>query len=166
MRISNVNNFDTSGEFSFKVSELKEKLVGDHFVDIAVGSYLPGCEKDNSCYIPSLVNIELNQVVLWDNKDSSAHTVTSGTPDIGVSGSFDSGVVAGGKKFSFKFEKNGSFDYFCTLHPWMMGTIIVGESTPAVPEWIKNNAGWWAEGAIDDETFVQGIQYLISNNIL
>lgn len=48
----------------------------------------------------------------------------------------------------------------------MMGTIIVGESTPAVPEWIKNNAGWWAEGAIDDETFVQGIQYLISNNIL
>ena len=30
-----------------------------------------------------------------------------------------------------------------------------------VPDWIKNNAGWWAEGQIDDQTFVNGIQFLI-----
>ena len=35
-----------------------------------------------------------------------------------------------------------------------------------VPEWIKNNAGWWAEGAIDDKTFVQGIEYLVKENII
>jgi len=35
-----------------------------------------------------------------------------------------------------------------------------------VPEWIKNNAGWWADGQIDDNTFVQGIQYLIKNDII
>ena len=35
-----------------------------------------------------------------------------------------------------------------------------------IPAWIKNNAAWWAEGQIDDETFVQGIQYLITNGIL
>jgi plastocyanin len=165
VRISNVNDFDTTGEFSFKVSEPKEELTGDHFVDVANGSYLPGCENNNSCYIPSSLNISPNQVVLWDNKDNSAHTVTSGTPTIGASGIFDSGIVAEGDKFAFKFEDNGSFDYFCTLHPWMIGTIIVGEST-TVPEWIKNNAGWWADGAIDDDAFVQGIQYLISNGIL
>jgi len=165
-RISNVNNFDTSGEFSFKVTEPKEDLYGDHFVDIAIGSYLPGCENDDSCYIPSSLNILPNQVVLWNNKDSSAHTVTSGTPDVGISGNFDSGVVAGGNNFAFKFENQGIFDYYCTLHPWMIGTISVGKVTPIVPEWIKNNAGWWAEGAIDDEAFVQGIQFLISNGIL
>ena len=165
-RISNVNNFDTSGEFSFKVTESKEELSGDHFVDIANGSYLSGCENNNSCYIPSSLNILPNQVVLWDNKDSSAHTVTSGTPDIGSSGSFDSGIVAGGGKFVFKFENQGIFDYYCTLHPWMLGTISVGKVTPIVPEWIKNNAGWWAEGAIDDQAFVQGIQFLITNGIL
>ncbi len=49
--------------------------------------------------------------------------------------------------------------------PWMTRNVIVGEFI-AVPEWIKNNADWWAEGAIDDEDFVQGIQYLISNGIL
>ena len=35
-----------------------------------------------------------------------------------------------------------------------------------IPSWIKNNAGWWADGAIDDNAFVQGIQYLITNGIL
>ncbi|MBC8516387.1 MAG: hypothetical protein ISR81_04190 [Nitrosopumilus sp.] len=41
-----------------------------------------------------------------------------------------------------------------------------GTSGNEIPSWIKNNAGWWAEGAIDDQAFVQGIQYLISNGIL
>ena len=36
----------------------------------------------------------------------------------------------------------------------------------AIPEWIKNNAGWWADGSIDDNSFVQGIQYLIKEKIL
>ncbi|MCV0398680.1 MAG: peptidase [Nitrosarchaeum sp.] len=35
-----------------------------------------------------------------------------------------------------------------------------------IPSWIKNNAGWWADDSIDDETFVQGIQFLIKQNIL
>ena len=35
------------------------------------------------------------------------------------------------------------------------------ESEQSVPSWVKNNAGWWAEGEIDDKTFVSGIQYLI-----
>ena len=35
-----------------------------------------------------------------------------------------------------------------------------------IPSWIKNNAGWWADGQIDDNAFVQGMQYLITNGIL
>ncbi|KFM18841.1 hypothetical protein SCCGRSA3_00870, partial [Marine Group I thaumarchaeote SCGC RSA3] len=55
-------------------------------------------------------------------------------------------------------------------------TIYAGEVSPVVPpvdttpqkipEWIKNNAGWWAEGAIDDNSFVQGIQFLIKEGIM
>ena len=36
----------------------------------------------------------------------------------------------------------------------------------AVPAWIKNNAGWWADGTISENEFVQGIQYLIKEGIL
>ena len=37
---------------------------------------------------------------------------------------------------------------------------------PEIPSWIKNNAGWWADGQIDDIAFIQGIQYLISEEIM
>ncbi len=38
--------------------------------------------------------------------------------------------------------------------------------TASVPEWVKNNAGWWAEGQIDDSSFVQGLQFLIKEGIM
>ena len=50
----------------------------------------------------------------------------------------------------------------------IMGTDALNPFLPEleIPSWIKNNAGWWADGQIDDEAFVQGIQYLITNGIL
>ena len=46
--------------------------------------------------------------------------------------------------------------------------ISVGETNVPlnIPAWVKNNAGWWADGSIDDESFIQGIQYLIKQDIL
>ena len=35
-----------------------------------------------------------------------------------------------------------------------------------ITPWIKNNAGWWADGVIDDSSFIQGIQFLIKSGIL
>ena len=50
----------------------------------------------------------------------------------------------------------------------IIGTIALNpfSTTPEIPSWIKNNAGWWADGQIDDVAFIQGIQYLITNGIL
>ena len=46
-------------------------------------------------------------------------------------------------------------------------TAFVGFAEAAnVPEWVKNNAGWWAEGAIDDKAFVTGVQFLIEEGII
>ncbi|MEX2192864.1 MAG: peptidase [Nitrosarchaeum sp.] len=44
--------------------------------------------------------------------------------------------------------------------------IGAGSVTNQIPSWIKNNAGWWADGSIDDNSFVQGIQYLIKEKIM
>ena len=50
------------------------------------------------------------------------------------------------------------------------GESITPSSTPtqetSIPGWIKNNAGWWADGQIDDSSFVSGLQWLISNGIM
>ena len=45
-------------------------------------------------------------------------------------------------------------------------TMNIGQAQTSIPVWIKNNAGWWADGQIDDGSFVSGIQWLISNNIM
>ena len=35
-----------------------------------------------------------------------------------------------------------------------------------IPSWVKNNAGWWADGTIDDQSFIAGLEFLISNGII
>ena len=167
IRLSNVNNFDTTGEFSFKVSKPKiEFHESDYAVDIALNSSIPGCEENNSCYLPNTLQISVNEQVLWNNQDNSAHTVTSGNPEEGFSGLFDSQIIAPGETFSFKFENPGSFDYFCTLHPWMIGIVNIPESESLIPQWIKNNASWWSEGQINDDDFAKGLEYLIKEKIV
>jgi len=164
IRISNVNNFDTSGEFSFKVSEKQNKIIADKIIKISKDSSFPGCDVDDSCYLPSNVKINVVQTILWENIDSAAHTVTSGSPENGISDYFDSGIIAPSEVFAFTFDSVGDFSYFCTLHPWMLGTVSVTDD--AIPSWIKNNAGWWADGTIDDNSFIQGIEFLIKQGIL
>ena len=45
-------------------------------------------------------------------------------------------------------------------------TINVSQAETSIPGWIKNNAGWWADGQIDDSSFVSGLHWLISNGIM
>ena len=45
-------------------------------------------------------------------------------------------------------------------------SILKSDKTNEIPAWIKNNAEWWAAGAIDDDSFIQGIQFLIKEGIL
>ena len=45
-------------------------------------------------------------------------------------------------------------------------TISSSWAEPAIPSWIKNNAGWWADGMITEDEFLKGIEYLINNNII
>jgi len=53
------------------------------------------------------------------------HTATSGNPDGGADGVFDSDIMSAGDKFEFTFTDAGNYDYYCILHPWMIGTVNV-----------------------------------------
>ncbi|MBT8242110.1 MAG: hypothetical protein HKP34_00120 [Nitrosopumilus sp.] len=84
----------------------------------------PGCEEIDRCYIPSVIVIDSGQKVTWLNEDSAFHSVTSGfygdPTDL-----FDSGHLDPFESYSLDFNETGTFDYFCTLHPWMKGQVIV-----------------------------------------
>ncbi len=59
-----------------------------------------------------------------DNNDATLHTATSGIPDSSPSGEFDSSYLAKGKTFQHTFDKARTFDYYCTLHPFMIGQVV------------------------------------------
>ena len=97
-------------------------------VSIAKGASTPGCEETNSCFDPAEAITDVGGEVTWTNTDTAAHTVTSGDlqsdPD-NVGTEFDSSLFGPGKTFSKTFEKAGTFNYFCMVHPWMMGVVTV-----------------------------------------
>ena len=84
----------------------------------------PGCEQTNSCYIPSKIEITAGESITWLNEDAAFHSVTSGTYE-NPNEMFDSGHLDPNESFTVEFAESGTFDYFCTLHPWMSGQVLV-----------------------------------------
>ena len=99
--------------------------VSAEIVSIPEGSGAPGCEETDECYIPATLNISAGTTVIWENNDAAAHLATSGTPDVGPDGVFDSGMIMGGATYEYEFSETGEFVYYCLVHPWMVGTVVV-----------------------------------------
>ena len=94
----------------------------------AAGSGAPGCEETaDGCYIPTTATVDVGGVVIMSNTDTAAHTYTSGTPDDGPDGVFDTSLLMAGSSFEWSPTTVGEYPYFCMVHPWMQGTIIVQE---------------------------------------
>ena len=108
-----------------EVSEEQPMLPAIVEVNVAEGSGVPGCDETNECFIPYEVSISVGGKVIWNNVDSAAHTVTSGTPSDGPDGTFDSSLFMAATTFEHTFDESGTYDYFCIVHPWMTGTIQV-----------------------------------------
>lgn len=114
------NATSTSGNMTGSNATLAS---GGASVSIAPGSSSPS---NGKFYVPDPLNVATGTPVTWTNDDSTLHTVTSGSPEGGTSGTeFDSSYLAAGKTFQHTFSSAGTFDYYCTLHPFMVGKVIV-----------------------------------------
>ncbi|MFQ5781505.1 MAG: plastocyanin/azurin family copper-binding protein [Nitrosopumilus sp.] len=88
-------------------------------------------EKDGST--SGIVEILVGDTISWENADTAAHTVTSGTVIEGPDDIFDSGLFGPGKSFSYTFTEIGDYPYYCLVHPWMTGTVIVTAGYSILP---------------------------------
>lgn len=77
---------------------------------------------------PRLVEIGVGEYVTWSNAGLDAHDVTTDDQLLA------SGPLLPGEGFSFYFELPGEFSYFCSLHPWMLGKVIVTDSAAPLAE--------------------------------
>jgi len=75
---------------------------------------------DNFKFSPATMTIEAGESVTWTNKDSVRHTITS---DLG--NELDSSMINNGESYTHIFNTPGTYQYHCTPHPSMKGTIIV-----------------------------------------
>jgi plastocyanin len=116
----------------------------DYIIDIPYGSFNPELNTPAEVwYDPPIISIGIGDSITWYNNDKEGHTVTSGegsgrfgwmSDDFGTpDGYFDSGRFMPGESWSFKFENSGTYPYFCTIHPWMEGVVIVEKPIPDYP---------------------------------
>lgn len=80
---------------------------------------------DNFAFMPKSVTVKAGTTVTWTNQDDETHTVTSITKE------FKSKPLSAGDKFTYTFTAPGTYKYFCSLHPFMTGTIVVEAPTGA-----------------------------------
>ena len=78
---------------------------------------------DNFTFDPPTLTVKAGTTVIWTNRDDIPHTVAA------TNRVFKSKAMDTDEKFSFTFTALGSYDYFCSLHPHMKGTIVVEASS-------------------------------------
>ena len=94
----------------------KETAVKTNAVTIVKGASSPDIAQP---FVPTTVSVDEGTTITWTNKDNAMHTVTE------VNNKFDSDLIPAGAKWQETFGDKGRFDYYCMLHPWMKGTVIV-----------------------------------------
>ena len=91
--------------------------------DVASGVAAPVANEisiRNFSFQPAVLVVKVGTKVTWANHDSTPHTVTSVDKRFASSGGLDTD-----DQYSFKFDKPGRYEYFCSLHPMMVGKVIV-----------------------------------------
>ena len=78
---------------------------------------------DNFAFAPQRVVVKPGRTVTWINEDDIPHTIASSTK------LFKSNALDTKDKFTFTFTTPGAYEYFCSLHPHMTGTIVVEATT-------------------------------------
>ena len=122
-------------------------------VSMAKATSTPGCDKDNSCFQPAEVKIDVGGTVTWTNDATAAasHTVTSGDVQSGgPDGKFDSSLMPVGKTFSYTFTEAGTYKYFCQVHPWMTGVVTAQAAAGGAPSGEKMENAMYVKGMSSD----------------
>ena len=102
------------------------------------------CTTTKNCFSPNPITVTPGTEVTWKNGDTLSHTVTSGKSldDPNLGSVFDSGMIKKGAEFKFTFANAGTYDYLCSVHPWMSGQVIVAaaSTTPGITTPTPGNA--------------------------
>jgi len=139
--------FFTSILFVFGVGSIENSHAEEFTISIPFGAYDPNLTTPTDVwYDPPIFTIKVGDTITWSNDDKEGHTVTSGEstgrfgwmsdkqgkfgePD----GIFNSDRFMPDESWTYTFDNVGTFSYYCKIHPWMEGAIIVEQTIPDYP---------------------------------
>jgi plastocyanin len=134
--VADTEDTDTENATTTDTEGGTEEVAGDDLGDneeVTVRIPQGASELTDDAYTPNPVEVNVGDTVTWINDDLTTHTATSGSSSSGSTGMFggtdDSPEIIGpeGDTQSFTFDEAGQFEYYCTLHPNMVGTVVVTE---------------------------------------
>jgi len=128
---SSMSTLPSSSSFSSSSSSQvtpTHELSPTYKIDITTGS---GVSYKFQHYYPLKITIPVDTTVAWFNGDpEQIHTVTSDAPGAPTSGKlFNSGIIPYSSSFQYTFDQPGMVLYHCEIHPWMIGSVYVSDST-------------------------------------
>jgi plastocyanin len=109
--VEEVDNEEVAGgEETVTVPEAGQNETGAEaeIIDVEIRDYK---------YVPESLTVNVGQTVRWTNYDNVLHDV--------VGSGIESEYLKQGETFTYTFEQEGTYDYICTIHPWMEGKVIV-----------------------------------------
>ncbi|MFY3740791.1 MAG: plastocyanin [Candidatus Nitrosomirales archaeon] len=109
--------------------KVADAVVGGPYTDKISAELGSSSKSSGKGFSPDEIIVSVGTTVTWTNKDTVGHTVTSGSPNDPDAGKlFDSGSRwAPGEEFEHTFDTVGEFPYFCMIHPWTTGKVVVAE---------------------------------------
>jgi plastocyanin len=119
--IANQNVTSTVVNITAEINE----TVTNNIKNVSIVPEATGLE--DKAFQPSPIKIKVGDTITWTNNDLSIHTVSEGNPSIDSipANGFDSGLISPEETFTHTFDKVGTIEYHCTLHPTMLGKVIV-----------------------------------------
>ena len=145
------------------------------------------CKASDNCFIPSEISIDIGNEVTWINESYITLVLIIEPQNISNTQTIETRQIRSGTSFTMSSDVPGDYFFYSKGQPWAQGIVtfegetnteelsyksqelkskIKTSETTKIPNWIKNNAGWWANGQIDDSDFIAGIQYMIENGII
>ena len=112
------------------------------------------CEVDQNCFLPMQANVALGETVTWKNNDFDSHLITNlPGEDLGFN---SDNVMERLQEFSYDFNQVGTFTYYCSFHPWEVGTVNVTDSSTSPAEFTVNT---------DKSNYVASEKLIISGTV-
>ena len=165
-KFSSIESLTTTDDDVFLLSTTNNRILHFHSSGGFVKSFGTAGDGDKQFQNPTSIEFSDDNLYVADSENSRVLVLNTNGQYVAKWGSFGNGPGQFNQINGIDVDSNGNIWVADSGKRIQKFESLSKIEQTAIPEWIKNNSAWWAEGQIDDETFVGAIKYLITEKII